>query len=99
MPRRRLSAVTHLRGVGMAELTNLESKLGEVMGLAMAAQTATEKVSRLAADEAPERGDRRDDRGEEDGDPGRGRRDEAQGRRDAEDLPRRRFRRARRVRV
>ena len=38
----------------MADLTNLESKLGEVMGLAMAAQTATEKVSRLAADEAPE---------------------------------------------
>ena len=38
----------------MADLTNLESKLGEVIGLAMAAQTATEKVSRLAADEAPE---------------------------------------------
>ena len=31
----------------MAELTNLESKLGEVLGLAMAAQGATEKVSRL----------------------------------------------------
>jgi hypothetical protein len=38
----------------MAELTNLESKLGEVMGLAMAAQAATEKVSRLASDEEPE---------------------------------------------
>jgi hypothetical protein len=31
----------------MAELTNLESKLGEVLGLAMAAQSATEKVSKL----------------------------------------------------
>jgi hypothetical protein len=31
----------------MAELTNLESKLGEVLGLAMAAQGATEKVSTL----------------------------------------------------
>jgi hypothetical protein len=31
----------------MAELTNLESKLGEVIGLAMAAQGATQKVSRL----------------------------------------------------
>ena len=31
----------------MAELTNLESKLGEVLGLAMAAQGATEKVSKL----------------------------------------------------
>ena len=28
----------------MAELTNLESKLGEVVGLAMAAQDATQKV-------------------------------------------------------
>src|SRR5215213_8680421 len=32
---------------GMAELTNLESKLGEVLGLAMAAQGATKKVKRL----------------------------------------------------
>jgi hypothetical protein len=32
----------------VAELTNLESKLGEVVGLAMAAQTATKKVSTLA---------------------------------------------------
>jgi hypothetical protein len=31
----------------VAELTNLESKLGEVIGLAMAAQGATEKVSKL----------------------------------------------------
>ena len=35
------------RGEDMAELTNLESKLGEVIGLAMAAQGATEKVSKL----------------------------------------------------
>jgi hypothetical protein len=32
----------------MPELTNLESKLGEVIGLAMAAQAATKKVSSLA---------------------------------------------------
>jgi hypothetical protein len=31
----------------MAELTNLESKLGEVLGLAMAAQGATNKVQKL----------------------------------------------------
>ena len=31
----------------MAELTNLESKLGEVIGLAMAAQGATDKVRKL----------------------------------------------------
>jgi hypothetical protein len=31
----------------MAELTNLETKLGEVLGLAMAAQGATEKVKTL----------------------------------------------------
>ena len=35
----------------MADLTNLESKLGEVMGLAMAAQAATQKVSGLVEDE------------------------------------------------
>src|SRR3954469_18491880 len=35
----------------MAELTNLETKLGEVTGLAMAAQVATSKVIKLAADE------------------------------------------------
>jgi hypothetical protein len=32
----------------MADLTNIETKLGEVTGLAMAAQAATEKVSALA---------------------------------------------------
>jgi hypothetical protein len=32
----------------MAELTNLETKLGEVTGLAMAAQVATKKVMKLA---------------------------------------------------
>jgi hypothetical protein len=37
----------------MAELNTLESKLGEVVGLAMAAQAATEKVVKLA-DEEPE---------------------------------------------
>lgn len=35
----------------MAELTNLETKLGEVIGLAMAAQNATEKVSKLVQKE------------------------------------------------
>ena len=35
----------------MAELTKLETKLGEVMGLAMAAQGATKKVLTLAKDE------------------------------------------------
>jgi len=35
----------------MAELTNLETKLGEVIGLAMAAQDATEKVSKLVEKE------------------------------------------------
>ena len=35
----------------MAELTALETKIGEVLGLAMAAQDATEKVSKLVADE------------------------------------------------
>jgi hypothetical protein len=38
----------------MAELTKLEAKLGEVAGLAMAAQAATKKVSTLAKDEHPE---------------------------------------------
>jgi hypothetical protein len=37
----------------MAELTNLESKLGEVTGLAMAAQVATEKVIKLSDGEDP----------------------------------------------
>jgi hypothetical protein len=35
----------------MAELTTLESKLGEVLGLAMAAQGATEKIKKLAKEE------------------------------------------------
>jgi hypothetical protein len=35
----------------MAELTALESKIGEVLGLAMAAQNATQKVTRLVKDE------------------------------------------------
>lgn len=35
----------------MAELTKLETKLGEVLGLAMAAQAATKKVLTLAKDE------------------------------------------------
>lgn len=34
----------------MAELTNLETKLGEAIGLAMAAQAATEKVEKLTDD-------------------------------------------------
>jgi hypothetical protein len=34
----------------MADLTNLETKLGEVIGLAMAAQVATEKVEKLTKD-------------------------------------------------
>jgi hypothetical protein len=36
---------------GMAELTNLESKLGEVIGLAMAAQAAAQTVTKLAQGE------------------------------------------------
>ena len=35
----------------MAELTNLETKLGEVIGLAMAAQAATAKVEKLTDDQ------------------------------------------------
>jgi hypothetical protein len=38
----------------MAELTNLESKLGEVTGLAMAAQVATGRVITLAKQEDPD---------------------------------------------
>ena len=38
----------------MAELTNLESKLGEVVGLAMGAQEATQKVAKLAKDDGNE---------------------------------------------
>ena len=36
----------------MAELTNLESKIGEVTGLAMAAQVATKTVLKLAQSDA-----------------------------------------------
>src|ERR1051326_7005517 len=35
----------------MAELTVLESKLGEVIGLAMAAQGASDKISKLVEEE------------------------------------------------
>lgn len=35
----------------MAELTTLESKIGEVLGLAMAAQGVTEKVMKLVEEE------------------------------------------------
>src|SRR2546423_11905239 len=35
----------------MAELTALETKIGEVLGLAMAAQGATDKVSKLVEEE------------------------------------------------
>jgi hypothetical protein len=38
----------------LADLTNMETKLGEVMGLAMAAQTATDKVGKLVEDDQQE---------------------------------------------
>ena len=38
----------------MAELTVLESKIGEVLGLAMAAQGATEKIGKLVQEESDE---------------------------------------------
>ena len=38
----------------MAELTVLESKIGEVLGLAMAAQGATEKIGKLVQEEGDE---------------------------------------------
>jgi hypothetical protein len=38
----------------MAQLTNLESKLGEVVGLAMAAQDAGQQVTKLAKDDGNE---------------------------------------------
>jgi hypothetical protein len=40
-----------MKGAGMAELTKLEEKVAEVTGLAMAAQTATDKVLKLAEEE------------------------------------------------
>jgi hypothetical protein len=42
----------------MAELTTLESKLGEVLGLAMAAQAATKKVGGMLGDDAHGLGDK-----------------------------------------
>src|ERR1700676_710313 len=42
----------------MAELTKLESKLGEVLGLAMAAQAATKRVSGMLGDDAHALGDK-----------------------------------------
>jgi hypothetical protein len=38
-------------GLRMADLTNLETKVAEVIGLAQAAQGATEKIEKLVADE------------------------------------------------
>ena len=45
--------VMTLRGKGLLwqKLTNLESKLGEVVGLAMAAQEAGQKVAKLAQED------------------------------------------------
>ena len=37
----------------MAELTNLETKLGEVIGLAMAAQVSIDRITKLAKNEKP----------------------------------------------
>jgi hypothetical protein len=39
----------------MADLTKLESKLGEVLGLAMAAQGATQKVKEMLDEDDPQR--------------------------------------------
>jgi len=44
----------HSKEAMMAELTNLESKVGEVTGLAMAAQVATSTVIELAKKESPD---------------------------------------------
>jgi vacuolar-type H+-ATPase subunit H len=41
-------------GSEMAELTNIETKLGEVLGLAMAAQVSLDKVIQLAEEEGSE---------------------------------------------
>ena len=51
----------------MAELTNLETKLGEVLGLAMAAEGATEKVKPLTRSMVTSQGTRADARGGEAG--------------------------------
>ena len=43
-------SVNERNGLQVAELTNLEAKLGEVIGLAMAAQGATDKIAKLTGD-------------------------------------------------
>src|SRR3954447_19096557 len=54
-PSRAFTCLKHRGGTKrMAELTNLESKLGEVTGLAMAAKEATSKVTTLAKTEHEE---------------------------------------------
>ena len=47
---RRSTSRSRSRRTAKVELTNLESKLGEVIGLAMAAQGATDKVAKLTTD-------------------------------------------------
>jgi hypothetical protein len=47
---RRSTSRGRSRRTAKVELTNLESKLGEVIGLAMAAQGATDKVAKLTTD-------------------------------------------------
>ena len=53
MPRARSASTRRRRAASRRptpELTNLETKLGEVIGLAMAAQGATEKIAKLTGD-------------------------------------------------
>jgi hypothetical protein len=47
---RRSTSRSRSRRTAKVELTNLESKLGEVIGLAMAAQGATDKIGKLTTD-------------------------------------------------
>ena len=47
---RRSTSRSRSRRTTKVELTNLESKLGEVIGLAMAAQGATDKIAKLTTD-------------------------------------------------
>ena len=47
---RRSTSRSRSRSTKKVELTNLESKLGEVIGLAMAAQGATDKIAKLTTD-------------------------------------------------
>lgn len=47
---RRSTSRGRSRSTKKVELTNLESKLGEVIGLAMAAQGATDKIAKLTTD-------------------------------------------------